>query len=109
VVVSASTDPEAFGRTVVEAQAMGRPVIAPNHGAASETVQSGVTGWLVPPNDAGALAAAIRAALALTPELRQRMAEQAEFHARKKFSKAEMCARTLGFYRRVASEAGRAA
>lgn len=109
VVVSASTDPEAFGRTVVEAQAMGRPVIAPNHGASPETVQSGVTGWLVPPNDANALAAAIRAALALTPQLRQRMAEQAEFHARTKFSKARMCARTLDFYRRVAAEAGRAA
>lgn len=109
VVVSASTDPEAFGRTVVEAQAMGRPVIAPNHGAAPETVQSGVTGWLVPPNDAAALGAAIRAALTLTPQLRQRMAEQAEFHARTKFSKARMCAQTLDFYRRVAAGAGRGA
>ena len=107
VVVSASTDPEAFGRTVVEAQAMGRPVIAPNHGAAPETVQSGVTGWLVPPNDPDSLAAAIRSALTLTPQLRQRMAEQAEFHARTKFSKARMCAHTLAFYRRVAAEAGR--
>ena len=38
VVVSASTDPEGFGRVAVEAQAMGVPVVATNHGAALETV-----------------------------------------------------------------------
>ena len=47
VVVSASTDPEGFGRTIVEAQAMGRPVIATDHGGARETVVPGSTGWLV--------------------------------------------------------------
>jgi glycosyltransferase involved in cell wall biosynthesis len=51
VVVSASTDPEAFGRIAVEASAMGRPVIATDHGGARETVQAGETGWLVPPGD----------------------------------------------------------
>ena len=53
VVVSASTDPEGFGRVIVEAQAMGRPVIATDHGGARETVVPGSTGWLVPPGDAG--------------------------------------------------------
>ena len=38
LVVSASTDPEAFGRIICEAQAMGRPVIASDHGGARETV-----------------------------------------------------------------------
>ena len=104
VVVSASTDPEAFGRIVVEAQAMGRPVIAPNHGAASETVVQGVTGWLVPPGDAEALASSIRAALALTDDQRRRFAEQAEFNARKNFSKEAMCARTLAVYMSVTTE-----
>lgn len=56
VVVSASTRPEAFGRIAAEAQAMGRPVIATGHGGARETVQDGVTGWLVPPGDTDALA-----------------------------------------------------
>jgi len=58
VVVSASTQPEAFGRAVIEAQAMGRMVIATDHGGAAETVMHGTTGWRVPPGDAAALARA---------------------------------------------------
>ncbi|MBL8661200.1 MAG: glycosyltransferase family 4 protein [Candidatus Odyssella sp.] len=103
VVVSASTDPEAFGRIVVEAQAMGRPVIASNHGAAPETVRDGVTGWLVPPGEAAALADAIRRALGLTAEQRQAMAAAAEAHVRGKFAKETMCAKTLALYRAVAA------
>ena len=72
VVVHASTRPEAFGRVVIEAQAMGRPVIASDLGGPIETVEHGVTGWRVPPGDAGALAAAIEAALALPAEQRER-------------------------------------
>ena len=49
MVVSASLEPEAFGRVAVEAQAMGRPVIATDHGGAQETVDHGVTGWRYPP------------------------------------------------------------
>ena len=71
VVVSASTDPEAFGRIAAEAHAMGRPVIASDHGGACETVIAGETGWLVPPGDADALAQALRTALALTGEERE--------------------------------------
>ncbi len=51
VVVSASTEPEGFGRVIVEAQAMGRPVVATDHGGARETIVPGVTGWLVPARD----------------------------------------------------------
>ena len=47
VVVSASTDPEAFGRVIVEAQAMGRPVVATDNGAGRENVLDGQTGLLV--------------------------------------------------------------
>ncbi len=49
IVVHASTEPEAFGRVVIEAQAMARPVIAADLGGPVETVQDGVTGWRVPP------------------------------------------------------------
>lgn len=45
IAISASTDPEAFGRVVPEAQAMGRIVIGTNHGGATETIQDGVTGF----------------------------------------------------------------
>ena len=70
VVVHASTRPEAFGRVVIEAQAMARPVVAADLGGPVETVEHGVTGWRVAPGDADALAAAVTAALALTPEER---------------------------------------
>ncbi|MGH7043563.1 MAG: glycosyltransferase family 4 protein, partial [Acetobacteraceae bacterium] len=70
VVVHASTAPEAFGRVVIEAQAMGRPVIAADLGGPVETVEEGVTGWRVPPGDPAALAAAIDVVLALPEEAR---------------------------------------
>ena len=50
--------PYHWGRYRGLAQDMGRPVIATDHGATRETVLPGVTGWLVPPGDAGALAGA---------------------------------------------------
>lgn len=98
VVVSASTDPEAFGRVMVEAQAMGRPVIATDRGGACETVLPGETGWLTRPGDPDALAAALDQALALDAEARVRMAERAIAHARAHFSKEAMCARTFTVY-----------
>jgi glycosyltransferase involved in cell wall biosynthesis len=98
VVVSASTSPEGFGRVVVEAQAMGRPVIATNHGGARETVVPGSTGLLVPPGDARALADAIVEALSLTPEQRIAQAARAIDHVRRNFDTATMAARTLEVY-----------
>ena len=59
IVICPSTDPEAFGRTAAEAQAMGRPVIASDHGGAVEVVEHGKGGWRVPPADPRALANAI--------------------------------------------------
>jgi glycosyltransferase involved in cell wall biosynthesis len=68
VVVHASTQPEAFGRVIIEAQAMGRPVIASDLGGPVETVRHGETGWRVRPNDPAALAEAIGRALDLDSE-----------------------------------------
>jgi glycosyltransferase involved in cell wall biosynthesis len=107
VVVSASTDPEAFGRIVVEAQAMGRPVVATRHGGAGETVRDGETGWLVPPADVAALAQALARALALDGPARDAMARRAIEHARANFGRDEMCARTLAVYRELMTLGGR--
>ena len=101
VVISASTDPEAFGRVIAEAQALGRPVIATDHGGAKETVISGETGWLVPPGDAEALAAAIEKVLALDSAQRSTLAGKAIANVRDNFSKATMCAKTLDVYDEV--------
>ncbi|MHA1107722.1 MAG: glycosyltransferase family 4 protein [Alphaproteobacteria bacterium] len=105
VVVSASTDPEAFGRVAVEAQAMGRPVIATDHGAARETVLAGETGWLVPPGDASALTQVLRDALAIDADTREAMADRAMSHVRANYSKVLMCVRTLAVYRSLLEDA----
>jgi len=98
VVVSASTDPEAFGRVAAEAHAMGRPVIASDHGGARETVIAGETGWLVPPGDADALAQTLRTALTMTGEERETVARRAIAHIRDNYTKPQMCAATLAVY-----------
>ncbi len=77
VVVHASTKPEAFGRVVIEAQAMARPVIAADLGGPVETVRHGETGWRVPPGDPAALAAALRIALDLSPDERAALGQRA--------------------------------
>ena len=109
VVVSASNRPEGFGRVVVEAQAMGRPVVATEHGGARETVLPGATGWLVPPGDIRALAVAIAEALALPAAERQALAERAIAHIRANFTTELMCARTLAVYEEVLFPADSAA
>ncbi len=77
VVVHASTKPEAFGRVVIEAQAMGRPVVASDLGGPVETVRHGETGWRVRPKDPIALADAISVALDLSPEEREALGQRA--------------------------------
>ncbi len=104
LVVSASTVPEAFGRIVIEAQAMGRPVIASDHGGARETVLVGETGWLTEPGDADALALAVDIGLSLDEGARNRMAERAIKHVRENFAKVTMCNKTLDVYREVLAE-----
>jgi glycosyltransferase involved in cell wall biosynthesis len=98
VVVSASRDPEGFGRIIAEAQAMGRPTIATDHGGARQTMVPGVTGWLVPPRNPTALAAAIGEALSLGAEERALLALRATAHIAADFTCAAMCARTIAVY-----------
>ena len=101
IVVSPSLRPEAFGRVPVEAQAVGRPVIAFAHGGALETVCDGETGWLVPSGDADALTHAIRQALRAHPAERERMAAAGQAHVRRNFALERMCGATLDVYREL--------
>ena len=98
VVVSASTEAEAFGRVAAEAQAMGRPVVATDHGGARETVLPGRTGWLVAPGDPASMAAALDRALAMSAAQREAMAQRAAAHIRANFARERMCAGTLDVY-----------
>lgn len=108
VAVVASTEPEAFGRTAAEAQAMGCPVIATSIGAPPETVLAApdhppgtTTGWLVPPADAQALSKAIADALALAPDERAAMASRARRHVLEDLSLDAMKRATLAIYDRL--------
>lgn len=105
VVVSASTDPEAFGRVAVEAQAMGRPLIATDHGGARETVIAGRTGWLVAPGDVDALVASLDQALALDAGPRGEMARLARQHVVDSFTVERMCESTLDLYTEILTAA----
>jgi glycosyltransferase involved in cell wall biosynthesis len=98
VVVSASTEPEAFGRVIAEAQAMGRPVIATDLGAARETVRVNESGWLVPPGDPAALAKALHDVLRLGPQKRHEMALAARRNIAERFTVERMCEQTLAVY-----------
>ncbi|THD81870.1 MAG: glycosyltransferase [Phenylobacterium sp.] len=101
VALAARTTPEAFGRTAVEPQAMGRPVIASDDGGMTETVVDGVTGWLVPPGDAEAWAKAMARAIDLGPGGRREMGQAGMTRARQLYRVETMCAATLEVYERV--------
>jgi len=108
VTVVASTEPEAFGRTAIEAAAVGCPVIATDIGAPPETVRAepavthdAITGWLVPPGDADALAARLADALALAPAVRRELGHRARRHVLGTYTVEAMQRRTLAVYDRL--------
>lgn len=105
LVVNPSLTPEAFDMVAAEAQAMGRPVVTGNHGAAAETILPGRTGWLVTPEKPQALATAIEDAISLDNGARESLAVLARDHVSRHFSVDQMCARTLGLYRKLSGRA----
>jgi glycosyltransferase involved in cell wall biosynthesis len=96
-----STQPESFGRTAVEPQAMGRPVLVADHGGARETVVEGETGWRLPPGNADAWARGLIAAMDTDPVRRRAMGEAGLNRAKKLYSVEAMCEATLGVYARI--------
>ena len=99
IVVSASTDPEAFGRIPPEAAAMGRPVIATDHGGARETVLANLSGLLTPPGDRSALAAALDDLLARSHAELDEMGRKGRAHVVVNYSVERMQNETLKLYR----------
>ncbi|MGJ0391793.1 MAG: glycosyltransferase family 4 protein [Methylocystis sp.] len=107
-IVAPSTEPEAFGRVAVEAQAMGAPVIVSDIGASPEIVRAPpqtprheATGWRVPPGDPIALAQAVSEALAMTASARDELALRARANAQSRFSVEQMQRATLDVYKRL--------
>lgn len=101
VVVTPSIEPEAFGRSAVEAAAMGRVVIASNLGGFAETVEDGRTGFLIPPNDPAALADSLDRLMKMSQAEREAIGAAAAARARALYSKEALQASTLQVYRRL--------
>ena len=101
IVVSASTEPEAFGRVPIEAQAMERPVIATDHGGARETVIHNETGWLCKSGSPEMMAKALGHVLELDKESRASIGRHGRLHVEGHFSMQQMQKKTLAVYREL--------
>lgn len=100
VVACPSLKPEPFGRTVIEAQALGRMVIAADHGGAAETVAAG-TGWRVAPGDPAAWAEALDQALSLSGDDKSLIGTTARAHVAAHYTMQAMQRATLAVYEEV--------
>jgi glycosyltransferase involved in cell wall biosynthesis len=96
VVVHASTQPEPFGRTIVEAMACARPVIVARAGGASELFNEGTNAVGFEPNDAVALAESMMRTL--DPNLRARLGRSARQHAVDSFGRARLAGELMRVY-----------
>jgi glycosyltransferase involved in cell wall biosynthesis len=105
VVITVATKPEACGRVLAEAQAMGRPVVAADRFGARDFVIEDETGWLVPTDDAGRLADILRHVLGLSAAERGELADRAMPHARNRFSRERLGEAIIEVYEDVLAEA----
>jgi len=101
VVVVPSLKPEPFGRVLIEAQAMGRPVVAFDHGGASESVIHEKTGLLVEPKNVKELGVAIEKLVTISANKRNKMALASRKHIVNNFSLDKMTSETLKLYNKV--------
>jgi glycosyltransferase involved in cell wall biosynthesis len=101
VVVSASIEPEAFGRVAVEAQSMGRPIIATAHGGALETVKHSETGWLVKPCDVPQMALALTDAVTTDLKDLRKMGQKGREWVSANFTTDKMCAAEFATYQDI--------
>jgi len=105
IVAAPSTEPESFGRTVAEAGAMARPVIASSLGGVAETMIDGETGFLAPAGDAQAWAAALTRVLDMDQEARVAMGVAAWTRIREHYSIQRMCEATFDLYYELSEKA----
>jgi glycosyltransferase involved in cell wall biosynthesis len=101
IAVTPSTEPEAFGRTAAEAQAMALPIIASDLGGARETVDPGVTGYLSARGDVAALAAHLATLITMSPETRRNMGAEGFDRIRALFTTQSLQSQTLALYQGV--------
>jgi glycosyltransferase involved in cell wall biosynthesis len=98
VVVSASIEPEAFGRVAVEAQAMGKPIIASNLGGSKETILNKKSGFLYRHDDPRDLAKSLNTVIQLSQDEIKSMGNEGRKNITKKFDVETMCDSNLKEY-----------
>ena len=101
IVVSASTEPEAFGRVAVEAQSMEKPIIASNIGGSNETVIDEKTGFLFESNNAKSLSQKISKILSLDEESLRSIGIEGRKNIIQKFNVEKMCFSTYSEYKKI--------
>lgn len=103
IILSASTEPEAFGRTIIEAQAMGKIVVASAHGGALETIEDNISGFLVAPGNPKELAHMLIQIQKLDAIKLAEISKNAIKHAQN-FSKETMCEHLVEIYHELIGE-----
>ena len=101
VVVSASIEPEAFGRVSVEAQAMGKPIVASNIGGSKETIINKKTGFLYKHDDPRELAKILNTVIQLSVDDLKFIGNEGRKNVTKKFDVETMCQSNLKEYKRL--------
>ncbi|MDC1126273.1 glycosyltransferase family 4 protein [Candidatus Pelagibacter sp.] len=101
IVVSASIEPEAFGRVAVEAQSMEKPIIASNIGGSNETVIDEKTGFLFESNNAKSLSQKILKILSMDEASLNSIGKEGRKNIIQKFNVEKMCFSTYSEYKRI--------
>ena len=101
IVISASIEPEAFGRVAVEAQAMKKPIIASNIGGSNETIAKDKTGFLFETGKSYALCRKIIEVLQLDETTLKSMGNEGRKNVTNKFNIEKMCFTTYSEYKKL--------
>ena len=101
IIISASNEPEAFGRVAVEAQSMSKPIIASNIGGSNETVIDEKTGFLFESNNAKSLSEQILRVLNMEETSLKMMGIEARKNVTQRFNVEKMCFSTYSEYKRL--------
>lgn len=99
IVVCASIEPEGFGRTIIEAQAINRVVVATEIGAPADIIEHEKTGFLAPVSNASEFAEVLHAALNLGKSEKASILKNAYAKVKEKYNLEVMCQSTLKIYK----------
>ena len=104
VVLAPYLAPAMYNRVILEAQALGRPVVASDFPCAHELLEDSSMAWIIPPGDAEALSIAISEALALGSDERNVRAAQVIANLRSRADRLAMNETMLGIYLHLAGK-----